>query len=391
MKNLFNLKKVMLTGLLAAVLALPFLFATNTEVKASGSPRFNYLQGDVEMLRGATRSNLSWRDPVDVKTGEDISVLFYFHNGVVNSTATNTKLRVDVPTVYSQNHFLKGYHWSDQTSAITSTVVNGKTIGREGLTLNMSEEGKLEYVSGSTKIFVNGSQVGTPVADGITTSNGLSIGNVNGCWEYAGYVTFTLRSLPREIKIPNVTVSKKVRNVNLNGTAFVEENTAYAGDTLEYLIEYQNIGNGEATNAIVRDVLPANVSYIAGSTRHARFNGGETVISDGITIDGITISIPALEKGYIKFKVKISQNIAANEVLVNTAHIGFSKTSVSDTAKTKIVAHNQPVDPTTPSTPEGDLPVTGAENFFIALFVAINGIIFKRYFKQLKSYKKLLS
>ena len=65
-----------------------------------------------------------------------------------------------------------------------------------------------------------------------------------------------------------VGVSKSV--VNLNGNS-----PAKVGDTLEYRLAFTNSGQDFADNVVVRDVVPANVSYVPGSlTVASGANGG---------------------------------------------------------------------------------------------------------------------
>jgi len=51
-----------------------------------------------------------------------------------------------------------------------------------------------------------------------------------------------------------------------------------AGDTLRYTITVKNIGNEDATNAFIRDLIPANTTYVANST----------------TLNGIAVADPSL-------------------------------------------------------------------------------------------------
>ncbi|MDR1790096.1 MAG: DUF11 domain-containing protein [Propionibacteriaceae bacterium] len=58
---------------------------------------------------------------------------------------------------------------------------------------------------------------------------------------------------------PDFTSSSK-SVVNLSGTG-----TAKPGDVLQYTLEYTNTGQDPAVNLLVKDVLPANVTYVPGS------------------------------------------------------------------------------------------------------------------------------
>src|SRR5439155_14501357 len=45
-----------------------------------------------------------------------------------------------------------------------------------------------------------------------------------------------------------------------------DPNTLLAGDTLRYTITVKNISNADAVNVLLRDAVPANTTYVAGST-----------------------------------------------------------------------------------------------------------------------------
>src|SRR5262245_48369064 len=50
----------------------------------------------------------------------------------------------------------------------------------------------------------------------------------------------------------------------------VDKSQANPGDVLTYSILINNIGQGPATNVVVTDFVPANTTYVAGSTTIAR-------------------------------------------------------------------------------------------------------------------------
>src|SRR4029453_15431690 len=45
-----------------------------------------------------------------------------------------------------------------------------------------------------------------------------------------------------------------------------DPNVLLAGETLRYTITVVNVGNEDATNVVLRDAIPANTTYVAGST-----------------------------------------------------------------------------------------------------------------------------
>src|SRR5207249_3923593 len=65
-----------------------------------------------------------------------------------------------------------------------------------------------------------------------------------------------------------------------------------AGDTLRYTITVKNISNADAVNVVLRDAVPANTTYVAGSTT---LNGAAVADVAGISplVNGMRINSPA--------------------------------------------------------------------------------------------------
>ncbi|MEI8143160.1 MAG: hypothetical protein WCG48_00890 [Candidatus Berkelbacteria bacterium] len=311
-KNIWSwVKKAMTIAGFAVVCAIfGTLAAPQTQLAKSAEtvmPRFNYLNGDYDMLRGAHLSDQSWTDPINANIGDRVAVMFYYHNGVLGSVANHTTLRVDLPVAESTSLKLTSYLWSQQTAPISDTVVSGNIVGNSGLTINLPTAGRVEYVPGSTKWFPNGAQVGTPVAGGIVSSSGLDIGDIKGCWNYAGFVTFMV-----DIKgQAALKMDKKVAHVG--DSAWQDEAIAMAGDELNYSLGIRNDGNDVAQNVTVKDILPAQMSYVPGSTYvFTKDNMTGTKVSDAIFADGITL--PNILNGqdnivFVRYRVKVSATI----------------------------------------------------------------------------------
>jgi len=169
-------------------------------------------------------------------------------------------------------------------------------------------------------------------------------------------------------------IEKLVRDFTVNQVDFVDHNEAIAGDTLEYLIKFANIGNAPADQIRLSDLLPANTQYIPGTTIISVDGEMEHTLSDGITTDGVLLdTLAAGDSGYIKIKAITNADIPEGSILVNTATLVDDGVTISDTAKTTFKA---PVVLTpAPITP---LPKTGAGSILISLFSAL-GIIFVAY------------
>jgi uncharacterized repeat protein (TIGR01451 family) len=71
-----------------------------------------------------------------------------------------------------------------------------------------------------------------------------------------------------------------------------DPNVLAAGDTLHYTITVKNVGNQDAVNVTLRDLVPANTTYVAGSTT---LNGAAVPDSGGLSalVNGMLINSPA--------------------------------------------------------------------------------------------------
>lgn len=327
-KSLKTRKAIAVTLAAASLCSLALISPKIAPVLSSGStptPRFNFLDGDQEMLRVAnvTQSG-NWSDPINAKVGDRVAFLFYYHNGVLNSVAHNTKLRVDLPLTEGNQLKATSYLWSQETAAISDTVVDGTVVGLSGATINLPESARIEYVAGSTKWYPNikdnPNETGRALADGITTNAGVDIGGIDGCWNFAGFVTFLA-----DIKGNAQLVLDK--NVAHPGeSVWHDDIIANPGDSVVYKLGVRNDGDITATNVTVKDILPTHMTYEVGTSYYftkAHPEGvklPDTLFSSGVSLpdmvpgnDGIT---------YITYRTKVNTNIPAGPwVLVNVAKV----------------------------------------------------------------------
>jgi uncharacterized repeat protein (TIGR01451 family) len=71
-----------------------------------------------------------------------------------------------------------------------------------------------------------------------------------------------------------------------------DPNVLLAGDTVRYTITVANIGNGNATGVVLRDAIPVNTAYVAGSTT---LNGAAVPDAGGLSplVNGMLIHPPS--------------------------------------------------------------------------------------------------
>jgi uncharacterized repeat protein (TIGR01451 family) len=152
-----------------------------------------------------------------------------------------------------------------------------------------------------------------------------------------------------------------------------------AGETLRYTITVKNIGNANATNVVLRDLVPANTTYVAGSTT---LNGAPVRDSAGLSplVNGMLINSPSdttagsmpadasssqANVATITFNVVVNSNVVNGTVISNQGFVTATDSGIvdypSDDPNTPI-----PNDPTRNIV--GNLPLLYAEKR-VTLFV----------------------
>ena len=270
----FQLKKYgkYLAGLIAAGALISLAIFPALGMKAD-APRFNFLDGDKELIAAKKVGDTSplWYDPLTIHEGESFIGRVYYHNGIVDSVAENTRINVTLPSeLRAGNTTFVSSISADNAETVTDTIIDNIVNGRSGMTLTTTEDLALEYVPGSVKWFPNARQTGAaeaPLLYGQTgaelfSAGGLKIGDINGCWDYAGWVTFVARA--KKISVPDLQIEKTVKNVT-TGTGYVESVEANMTDKLNFKIDVKNSGNVELASVKAYDQLPTALGAIDGT------------------------------------------------------------------------------------------------------------------------------
>ncbi len=158
-----------------------------------------------------------------------------------------------------------------------------------------------------------------------------------------------------------------------------DPNVLLAGETLRYTITVKNVGNANATNVLLRDLVPANTTYVPGSTT---LNGTPVRDSSGLSplVNGMLINSPAdptagsmpanasntqANVATITFSVVVNPNVINGTIISNQGFVTAADSGIidypSDDPNTPI-----PNDPTRNIV--GNLPLLYAEKR-VALFV----------------------
>lgn len=134
-----------------------------------------------------------------------------------------------------------------------------------------------------------------------------------------------------------------------------DPNVLLAGETLRYTITVQNIGNDNAFDAVLRDQIPANTTYVAGSTtlngNPLADAGGTSPLVGGISLYSPRNATPGYlpadasgatdNKATLQFDVVINPDlldgtVVANQAFVNAVNAGIGN-QPSDDPRTAVV------------------------------------------------------
>lgn len=350
------LKIIKKIGKIAAALGLVALLAgqvISAPLKTMAeAPRFNFLDGDKELFTGRnyTAGETVYTDPVNSNGNDELVGLIYYHNGVVAETARNTTVKVTLPaTTAATAKVLNATITADNSDpkTISDTIVNNQIVGQSGLTVNVPEaDSKISFVPGSVRWFPNKSETPVELPAGVNgdslISSGLNIGDVQGCWQFSGYISFGLKVLTPVHPIA-LAIEKTVRNQTLDQD-YVKLNEARPEDILSYKVVVRNSGEKIAENVLLKDVLPAEVTYVPnsihlyanGSQTETAFHGndGNNVVTAGASIGSLNIGLSSK----VIFSVKIkSSGLENGQILTNRATATSGEITLSDEAKTKVI------------------------------------------------------
>ena len=353
-------------------------FNSITDNPAHGDER-NFVQ-----VREASASNETYADSIALSAGKEYTVFVYYHNNAASNLnasgkgiALNAYTKVQLPAVVESG--------SADTKAVGYVGASNANPGEvwDDISFSNPTNGDiaLRYVDGSAKIFNKGATNGATLSDNIiTTGAPLGYDSLNGtipgCNEYAGYVTFNVKA-----DQPNFTLEKQVRVAGT--TEWKESVEATPGSTVEYQLKYTNSGTTKQNNVVLKDRLPANISYVTGSSFLKNVsNPTPKLLSDNLT-NGTGVNIGNYDPesvAYVKFSAKVNADANAfckTTTLRNVARVETNNGSKEDSADVVIKSDKEcapneclpgiPVGDVrcTPTPPE--LPRTGAGENIVAI------------------------
>lgn len=239
-------------------------------------------------IRETTAANV-WYDTMNVQKGKEYYVRMYVHNNAASSLnlkAKDVTAKFNLPTTTGTSIQVNGFLSASNVGANKNGNNGAYAEVYDHATFTGSENFNLAYVAGSLKYENNAfGPNGTTLPESIFTSAGAKLGydslngEIPGCFQYAGYVTFKVKP---QFATPTTdfTVQKEVRKDGEK--TFVESVATKPGDKLNYRIVYTNTGTAQVNNVILKDTLPSGVSFVPGTVKILNANNpGGALIQDG--------------------------------------------------------------------------------------------------------------
>lgn len=298
-------------------------------------------------------TNGLWQDSVAAQPGKEYTVRMYVHNNAasnLNLVAQNVTAKFNLPTTTGKS--------IDVTGFINSTNASPQEV-YDNATFTSSQDFNLAYETGTLKYYNNANGNGFTIPESVFTSGGALLGydkmdgNIPGCFQYAGYLTFNVK--PQfATPTPNFTVTKEVRKAG--DSTFVKSINAMPGNTLNYRVTFNDTGATQLNNVNLKDVLPKGVTNVPGTVRILNANNpGGAYIQNGdnlFTSGGVNIgSYTAGSNAIVVFDAKVASNdnlavCGANTLTNNASAQPEGQGSRGDSATVTVPKECQP--PVTP-------------------------------------------
>lgn len=292
-----------------------------------------------------------WSDNMNVEKGKTYTVRLFVHNNAATSlnasgegVAHDVTAKVNLPTTTAKSIQVDG-----QISA--SNAAPNAVWDQANFT--SAQDFNLAVVPGSLKYENNAGTFALP--ESLLTSTGAKLGyntmdgNLPGCFQYSGYVTFQVT--PQFAPVNDFTMSKQVRKAG--ETAWAKTVATNPGDTVEYMISYKDTGETRQNNVVVNDYLPQGMTYVPGSSylRNGTNPTGLKISDNVVTDTGVNIGdYNPQAAGYVKFSAKVNSADSlpcGPQTLKNKARVtvdgGYKEDTADVTVNGKDCPQPQPI------------------------------------------------
>lgn len=215
------------------------------------------------------RSRSAYLNGVTARSGQEVEVLMYVHNGAADNigsavTARNVTVTNSFGTKEREVHHMRVSIAGD--GVVNSPFDNTKTEYADIL-INTASNERLEHISGSGRIFdYQGNQISSGHNFGNNTFN---LGDIQGCFEFAKFLSFRVRVVASDAQQNGtLNVQKDVDNADVAGDNFVDSLNLTGAANLRYRLTLTNTGSVTLNNVRMID----NINSISGVANNGQFS-----------------------------------------------------------------------------------------------------------------------
>lgn len=324
------------------------------------------------VLAAPTKDNQQVRDRVMVDDLETAWVYAYVHNNAatnLNLTARDVTAKFDISKLAT---YSDGRYVLPVEGAISSIDANPNKVTDDAY-FTADKPFSLSYVENSANwaTYNNGNPFVKPL-ENPTTGSGANLGNIKGCTEYSGWVTFQVK-----INFDDFSLDKSVRFNGQGASDWKKQIDAKTGDIVDFKLVYDHNGTGTQNNVTIVDKLPEGLEYVVGSTRIKNFlhqdypfvkdlNAELDTAERNITTTGLNIgNYVGNANAAVTFSARVTdaEKLAAcgKNSLTNLATVYTEYDGTRSSTASVVVEKVCEDEPEVPVTPQPELPKTGAE------------------------------
>lgn len=266
----------LVTGLIiGAAVVVPVATTAETSVAIEGSVR----------VANVTAGNTDYKETANAGYDQVVKLQVYYVNTAAadsDDVANNVRVKIAMP----------GQAGIKQAINTTIKGTNTNEIKDQAVLTLDNEQAIVQYIPGTAVWKHNTGTAEAPTIEETKISDEVVVGAQGIALESqkAGAAYGATVSIQAKVMVPGVKVIKE-SEVKGETNKWSSNNTAKPGDTLRYIISYQNTSNGQQKQVVLRDALPAKMQLVPGSTMlyNNSSPNGVKIESDAITAGGIVI------------------------------------------------------------------------------------------------------
>lgn len=262
----------LVTGLVIGVaVVVPVATDAQTSATLAGSLR----------TANVTANDVDYKDAANATIDQVVKLQVYYSN-TSQDTANNVRVKFTMPEQAG----------AKQVVTATAKGSNSDELKDQATVTVDKEQAILQYIPGTAIWKHNTGSAEQPKIEETKISDEVVVGAQGLAVESQkpGEAFGSTISVQAKVMVPGVKVIKE-SEVKGETNKWSANNSAKPGDTLRYIISYQNTSNGQQKQVVVRDALPAKMQLVPGSTMlyNSSNPGGVKIDNDNVAAGGIVI------------------------------------------------------------------------------------------------------